>query len=73
MGTVLSEYLARPGKTALMITHTGYILEYVRSENGCVMINGRLWCVGDPKAMFESIRKFGYEKCKECSYVNRKS
>jgi Fe-S cluster assembly ATP-binding protein len=69
MGTALNDFLKKPGKSALMITHTGYILDYVRSENGCVMIEGKLWCVGNPKEMFESIRKFGYDKCKECSYV----
>jgi hypothetical protein len=52
-----------------MITHTGYILDYVQSENGCVMIDGRLWCVGNPKEMFESIKQFGYGKCKECACV----
>ena len=69
MGTVLNEFLRTTDKSALMITHTGYILDYVKSENGCVMIEGKLWCVGNPKEMFESIRKFGYDKCKECSYV----
>ena len=69
MGTVLNEFLKTPGKSALMITHTGYILDYVKSKNGCVMIEGKLWCVGNPKEMFESIRKFGYDKCKECSHV----
>jgi Fe-S cluster assembly ATP-binding protein len=69
MGKVLNEFLKKSGKSALMITHTGYILDYVQSENGCVMIEGKLWCVGNPKEMFESIRKFGYDKCKECSYV----
>lgn len=73
MGQVLREFLARPGKSALMITHTGYILEYVRSETGCMMINGRLWCVGNPLAMFEDIKKSGYEKCRECSYVRRRN
>jgi Fe-S cluster assembly ATP-binding protein len=69
MGKVLNEFLKTPGKSALMITHTGYILDYVRSENGCVMIDGKLWCVGNPKEMFVSIRKFGYDKCKECAHV----
>jgi len=69
MGNVLNEFLERPGKSALIITHTGYILDYIKSENGCVMIDGSLWCVGNPKEMFESIRKFGYDKCKECLYV----
>ena len=69
MGQVLNEFLTRQGKSALMITHTGYILDFVKSENGCVMIGGELWCVGDPKEMFASIKKSGYEKCKECSHV----
>jgi Fe-S cluster assembly ATP-binding protein len=69
MGGVLNDYLKKPGKSALMITHTGYILDYVKADNGCVMFGGELWCVGKPKEMFESIRKNGYEKCKECSHV----
>ncbi len=71
MGEFLDEYLKKPGKSALIITHTGYILEYLNSKNGCVMIDGKLWCVGDPKEMLESIRKDGYEKCKECSQPQR--
>lgn len=69
MGRAINEFLRQPGKSALMITHTGYILDYVPSQNGCMMIGGKLWCVGEPKEMFESIRKFGYEKCKECAHV----
>jgi Fe-S cluster assembly ATP-binding protein len=69
MGKALNDYLKQPGKSALMITHTGYILDYVKADNGCVMIDGELWCVGKPKEMFESIRKNGYGKCKECLHV----
>ena len=69
MGNALNDYLKVPGKSALMITHTGYILDYVKADNGCVMIDGELWCVGKPKEMFESIRLNGYEKCKECLHV----
>jgi len=66
MGEVLNEYLNREGKSALIITHTGYILDYVNATKGCVMMNGELWCVGSPKEMFEVIRKEGYEECKIC-------
>jgi Fe-S cluster assembly ATP-binding protein len=69
MGKALNDYLKKPGKSALMITHTGYILDYVKADNGCVMIEGELWCVGKPKEMFESIRLNGYGKCKECLHV----
>lgn len=66
MGQALNEYLKQPEKSALMITHTGYILDYVKAENGCVMIDGKFWCAGSPKEMFESIRAGGYDKCREC-------
>lgn len=71
MGDVLNEYLRRKGKSALIITHTGYILDYIKSKKGCMMIGGKLWCVGDPKEMFKTIREKGYEKCKECHEPQR--
>lgn len=71
MGEVLSKYLRQEDKSALIITHTGYILDYIKADRGCVMIEGQLWCVGNPKEMFESIRKKGYEKCKECHEPQR--
>lgn len=66
MGQVLNEYLQQGNKSALIITHTGYILDYIKSKNGCVMMDGKFWCVGNPKEMFDSIRESGYEKCKVC-------
>ncbi len=67
MGGVLNEYLKQPGKSALIITHTGYILDYIKAQKACMMFKGKFWCTGRPKEMFESIRKEGYEKCKECA------
>ena len=66
MGGVLNEYLKQEGKSALIITHTGYILDYINAKRGCVLLDGKFWCVGDPKEMFGAIRKSGYDKCKEC-------
>ncbi|MDD5645334.1 MAG: ATP-binding cassette domain-containing protein [bacterium] len=66
MGKVLSEYLEKEGKSALIITHTGYILDYIKSQRGCVLLNKQFWCVGSPKEMFDTIREQGYEKCKGC-------
>ncbi|MCU0666501.1 MAG: ATP-binding cassette domain-containing protein [Candidatus Omnitrophica bacterium] len=71
MGDALKEFLSREGKSALIITHTGYILDYINAKKGCMMINGKLWCVGDPKKMFSDIRSKGYEKCKICHEIQR--
>lgn len=68
MGKALDEALKKPGRSALMITHTGYILDYVRAAGGCVMIDGRLRCSGDPEEMLRSIRENGYEKCRRCPH-----
>jgi Fe-S cluster assembly ATP-binding protein len=66
MGKALDHYLKQEGKSALIITHTGYILDYVKAARGCVMIDGKFWCAGDPKEMFRNIRTKGYEHCKVC-------
>jgi len=71
MGEVLNDYLKQKDKSALIITHTGYILDYVKVKKGCVMIDGRFWCTGGPKEMFETIKKKGYEKCTECHDAKR--
>lgn len=71
MGNALNDYLGQKGKSALIITHTGYIMDYINAKNGCVMMNGSLWCVGSPKEMFENIKKQGYEKCKDCHEPQR--
>ncbi len=66
MGSVLNDYLKQREKSALIITHTGYIMDYVKAKRGCVMIDGRFWCAGGPKEMFETIKEKGYIKCTEC-------
>ncbi len=67
MGKALNEYLKESGASCFVITHTGYIIEYIATTNGCLMLNGRLYCVGDPHKLFQTIRDYGYERCKECT------
>jgi len=68
MGNVLNEYIKEKECSALIITHTGYILDYIQAEKGCVMIDGKITCQSQPKKVFEMIRKYGYEKCEECKW-----
>ncbi len=53
-------------KSGLIITHTGFILNYVAADKGHVMLNGRLCCQGNPVEIFEGIQKYGYEECARC-------
>lgn len=54
-------------KSGLIITHTGYILNYVHADMGHVLFDGRLSCKGNPHELFDCIQKLGYEECVRCS------
>lgn len=53
-------------KSGMIITHTGFILDYVDADHGYVLLEGKLWCEGSPREMLRGIRECGYEGCKEC-------
>lgn len=65
------EKIKERAKSGLIITHTGYILNYVNADRGYVMINGRLVCEGNPRDLFEVIDKRGFEGCMECVTCKR--
>lgn len=51
---------------ALIITHTGHILNYLRADVGHVLYGGTLVGEGDGLQLLEEIRKHGYGKCPIC-------
>jgi Fe-S cluster assembly ATP-binding protein len=51
---------------ALIITHTGHILNYLRADVGHVLFGGTLVGEGDGLQLLEEIRKHGYGKCPIC-------
>jgi Fe-S cluster assembly ATP-binding protein len=53
-------------KSGLIITHTGFILQYVAADLGYVIMDGEIYCQGNPVEIFEGIQKYGYEECKKC-------
>lgn len=53
-------------KMGLIITHTGFILDYVSADKGQVLYNGRLSCVSNPREILTCIGKSGYEECVRC-------
>jgi Fe-S cluster assembly ATP-binding protein len=66
MGKIIDDFLKTQDRAGLIITHTGYILEYVKADLGCVLSDNKLHCLKDPKKIIGDIRKFGYEKCLTC-------
>ena len=65
IGDVISKLLGK-GKSALIITHTGHILDYVNADRGCVLANKKVQCVGDAHAILNRIHKYGYTGCVKC-------
>ena len=57
----------RRRKCGLIITHTGYILDYVEADQGHVLCEGAIVCSGNPREQLEGIRKYGFEECAKCT------
>ncbi|EQB10828.1 MULTISPECIES: ABC transporter ATP-binding protein [Sphingobium] len=49
-----------PQRTALVITHTGFILDYIHADMGHLMVDGRILGSADPLALFRHIKTHGY-------------
>ena len=52
--------------SCLIITHTGYILDYVEADVGHILLGGRISCSGNPREMLGHIKESGYEECAIC-------
>ena len=54
-------------KAGMIITHTGYILDYVPADVGHVMFEGKLSCSGiNPHELLGCIHEMGYAECTRC-------
>jgi Fe-S cluster assembly ATP-binding protein len=53
-------------KMGLIITHTGFILDYVTADKGQVLYDGMLSCRSNPQEIFKCIKECGYEECMRC-------
>jgi len=53
-------------KMGLIITHTGFILDYLAADKGQVLFQGVLACKGNPIDIFRQIKETGYEECCRC-------
>jgi Fe-S cluster assembly ATP-binding protein len=53
-------------RSAIVITHTGYILDYINADKGYILFNGKLMCKGNPRDILSEIKKNGYRRCATC-------
>jgi len=72
VGTVINELLEKDKrkdkriKAGLIITHAGYILDYVNADRAYVILDGTVTCSGNPRDVLEDIRTKGFKGCMEC-------
>ena len=70
---VLLDKQTKPGlrqKSGLLITHLGYILNFVAADTAHVLMDGRIACSGNPTEILEDIRKEGFHGCVECCKIH---
>jgi Fe-S cluster assembly ATP-binding protein len=60
------QHIVHRKKSGLIITHTGYILDYLDADFGHVMCNGAFRCHGNPREILKSIQTLGYQECIRC-------
>jgi Fe-S cluster assembly ATP-binding protein len=53
-------------RTALIITHTNQILDYVPVDKASIMLDGRIGCSGNPQILIRTVREHGYKGCVAC-------
>jgi Fe-S cluster assembly ATP-binding protein len=56
-------------KSGLVITHTGYILDYLDADFGHVMCDGVFRCHGNPREILKVIKTSGYKECIACQRI----
>lgn len=57
-------------KSALVITHTGEILDYLDADKAYILCNGTVMCSGNPNRLLNEIKTQGYEECIRCKMKN---
>ncbi|WP_321212172.1 Fe-S cluster assembly ATPase SufC [Methanothermobacter sp. DP] len=70
---VLLDKDKKPGmrqKAGLLITHLGYILNFVNADTAHVLMDGRIACSGNPQEIIDDIRKDGFKGCVECCGIH---
>lgn len=58
--------ISKRKRSAIIITHTGFILDYIKADIAFVIMNGHVLGCGAPGEIFEEIRRDGYSKCSSC-------
>ena len=65
-GASIADSRRKRTKMGLIITHTGYILDYLEADSGHVLYNGILSCPSNPREILRCVAQNGYQECVRC-------
>lgn len=57
-------------KGGLLITHLGYILNFVHADKAHILMDGEIACSGNPDEILNDIRKEGFKGCVQCAQLD---
>ena len=60
IGTLLGQDDENTKKAGLLITHLGYILNFVNATHAHVLMDGRIVRTGEPKEIMDNVRTSGF-------------
>jgi Fe-S cluster assembly ATP-binding protein len=64
--SIIQDKLIRNDVPILLITHRGNILNFLEPDVAHIMLDGKIVCTMDNwRKMWRTIRRYGYEKCRE--------
>lgn len=67
---LIKKELVEKGVSILLITHYGRILDYLKPNLTNVILDGKIVCKNkDFKKILKTIKKYGFERCKECPFL----
>ncbi len=58
--------IVRRKKSGLIITHTGFILDFIDADKGHMMCDGTIKCHGNAREILKEIKERGYRECMQC-------
>jgi Fe-S cluster assembly ATP-binding protein len=60
------KYIQKSKASALIVTHQGEVLNYIKAKRACILVEGRNYCFHSPQKILTDIRKNGYQGCIQC-------
>jgi len=71
---LIEKELVQEGSSVILITHRAEMLQKLKPQRVGVMLNGKIACTSsDWRRVWKTIKRWGYERCRRCELLVRRS